>query len=120
MLPEVVAALMAPTTGAARSVNMSTHALVSGSRNLALESRRLVVGDLAALPVGDAGVPGVGIADVERCRGAGAALCAGEVADRQQQVAAQAVQLGLVPALASGDPPQRLVERGQRALRLAG
>ncbi len=49
VLPEVVAALMAPTTAAARSVNMSSHALVSGSRNLALELRRLVVGDLAGL-----------------------------------------------------------------------
>jgi type IV secretory pathway VirB4 component len=49
VLPAVVASLMAPTTESARSLNMSTHALISGSRDLALELRRLVVGDLAGL-----------------------------------------------------------------------
>jgi len=49
VLPEVVATLMAPTTESARSLNMTTHALIGGSRDLALELRRLVVGDLAGL-----------------------------------------------------------------------
>ena len=49
VLPDVVAALMAPTNESARSVNMSARALRNGSRNLALELRRLVVGDLAGL-----------------------------------------------------------------------
>ena len=49
VLPQVVAALMAPTTKSAQSVNMSAQALRNGSRDLALELRRLVVGDLAGL-----------------------------------------------------------------------
>jgi len=49
VLPEVVASLMAPTTESARSLNMNRHTLVADSRNLALELRRLVVGDLAGL-----------------------------------------------------------------------
>ncbi len=49
VLPQVVAALMAPTTESAQSVNMSVQALRNGSRDLALELRRLVVGDLAGL-----------------------------------------------------------------------
>lgn len=57
VLPEVVAALMAPTTDSARSLNMSAHALVTGSRNLALELRRLVVGDLAGLFDGPTTLP---------------------------------------------------------------
>lgn len=57
VLPEVVAALMAPTTESARSLNMTAHSLVSGSRNLALELRRLVVGDLAGLFDGPTTLP---------------------------------------------------------------
>ena len=49
VLPEVVASLMAPTTESARALNMTRHTLTDGSRNLALELRRLVVGDLAGL-----------------------------------------------------------------------
>src|SRR4051812_11248197 len=49
VLPEVVATLMAPTTESARTLNMTRHTLTDGSRNLALELRRLVVGDLAGL-----------------------------------------------------------------------
>ena len=57
VLPEVVAALMAPTTESARSLNMTLHTLVNGSRNLALELRRLVVGDLAGLFDGPTTLP---------------------------------------------------------------
>jgi hypothetical protein len=49
VLPDVVSALMAPTCESSRSVNMATSTLVRESRNLALELRRLVVGDLAGL-----------------------------------------------------------------------
>ncbi|MBO0728254.1 MAG: hypothetical protein J2P57_03275 [Acidimicrobiaceae bacterium] len=49
ILPNLVAALMSPTSEAARSVNMSATTLIRESRNLALELRRLVVGDLAGL-----------------------------------------------------------------------
>jgi hypothetical protein len=49
VLPDVVSALMAPTRESARSVNMTTSTLVRESRNLTLELRRLVVGDLAGL-----------------------------------------------------------------------
>jgi type IV secretory pathway VirB4 component len=49
ILPEVVHALMSPRPEAAATVNMSVGELVNDSRNLALELRRLVVGDLAGL-----------------------------------------------------------------------
>jgi len=49
VLPQVVASLMAPTTQSARALNMTRHILTDGSRSLALELRRLVVGDLAGL-----------------------------------------------------------------------
>ena len=49
LLPDVVSALMAPSSESARSVNMATSTLIRESRNLALELRRLVVGDLAGL-----------------------------------------------------------------------
>ena len=49
VLPEVVDALMAPTTETARALNMTARELVVESRNVALELRRLVVGDLAGL-----------------------------------------------------------------------
>ena len=49
ILPEVVHALMSPHPDAAASVNMTARELVNESRNLALELRRLVVGDLAGL-----------------------------------------------------------------------
>ncbi len=49
VLPDVVATLMTPTTEAARALNMTRHTLTDGSRSLALELRRLVVGDLAGL-----------------------------------------------------------------------
>ena len=48
---------MAPTTESARSLNMRAHTLVNGSRNLALELRRLVVGDLAGLFDGPTTLP---------------------------------------------------------------
>ena len=49
VLPEIVAALMAPTKGTAHVLNMSVRELTVESRNVALELRRLVVGDLAGL-----------------------------------------------------------------------
>jgi type IV secretory pathway VirB4 component len=49
VLPNVVAALMTPTSEAARSINMTSRSLTRESRHLALELRRLVVGDLAGL-----------------------------------------------------------------------
>jgi hypothetical protein len=49
VLPHVVAALMSPTSEAAAALNMRSHELRAESRNLALELRRLVVGDLAGL-----------------------------------------------------------------------
>ena len=49
VLPEVVAALMAPTDDTAAALNMRPRELRTESRHLALELRRLVVGDLAGL-----------------------------------------------------------------------
>ena len=49
VLPEVVATLMSPTSEAAATLNMRPRELRIESRNLALELRRLVVGDLAGL-----------------------------------------------------------------------
>jgi hypothetical protein len=49
ILPEVVQALMAPSDEAAGTLNMSVRELTVESRSLALELRRLVVGDLAGL-----------------------------------------------------------------------
>ncbi|MGH3472725.1 MAG: ATP-binding protein [Nocardioidaceae bacterium] len=49
VMPEVVQALIAPAAVAAETLNMSTRELTTESRNLALELRRLVVGDLAGL-----------------------------------------------------------------------
>lgn len=49
VLPEIVQALMSPEDEAARTLNMSTRELTVESRSVALELRRLVVGDLAGL-----------------------------------------------------------------------
>lgn len=49
ILPDVVEALLAPTPEAAATLHMSVAELTGSSRNLALELRRLVVGDLAGL-----------------------------------------------------------------------
>lgn len=49
ILPDVLAALMAPAAEQADALNMSERELVVESRDLALELRRLVVGDLAGL-----------------------------------------------------------------------
>jgi type IV secretory pathway VirB4 component len=49
VLPDIVAALMAPTEATAAMLNMTSRELAMESRNLALELRRLVVGDLAGL-----------------------------------------------------------------------
>lgn len=49
VLPEIVHALMAPDEDTARTLNMSARELAVESRNVALELRRLVVGDLAGL-----------------------------------------------------------------------
>jgi hypothetical protein len=49
VLPEIVAALMAPAEETARTLNMTSRELTVESRSLALELRRLVVGDLAGL-----------------------------------------------------------------------
>lgn len=49
VLPDVVAALMSPAPEDAARLNMTAHELTVESRNLALELRRLVVGDLAGL-----------------------------------------------------------------------
>lgn len=49
VLPQVVDALLAPNREAAATLNMSDDVLTCESRNLALELRRLVVGDLAGL-----------------------------------------------------------------------
>jgi hypothetical protein len=57
VLPDVVAALMDPTPQAAGSLNMTTRELIVDSRNLALELRRLVVGDLAGLFDGPTTLP---------------------------------------------------------------
>lgn len=48
-LPDVVAALLDPSAEAAASLNMTARELAVESRNVALELRRLVVGDLAGL-----------------------------------------------------------------------
>lgn len=48
-LPEIVSALMSPTEDTALSLNMTNRELIVESRSLALELRRLVVGDLAGL-----------------------------------------------------------------------
>lgn len=49
VLPDVVSALMSPTREGAATLKMSVRDLANESRNLALELRRLVVGDLAGL-----------------------------------------------------------------------
>ncbi|WP_310962472.1 ATP-binding protein [Nocardioides terrisoli] len=49
VLPEIVTALMSPSREAAATLQMSVRELVVDSRDLALELRRLVVGDLAGL-----------------------------------------------------------------------
>jgi hypothetical protein len=49
VLPEVVHALMNPTRDGAASLTMTPRELQAGSRDLALELRRLVAGDLAGL-----------------------------------------------------------------------
>lgn len=49
VLPEVVEELLDPTESAAATLRMSTRELAVESRNLALELRRMVVGDLAGL-----------------------------------------------------------------------
>ena len=49
VLPDIVAALMSPTEETARTLNMTVRELTVESRSLALELRRLVVGDLAGL-----------------------------------------------------------------------
>ncbi|SFC97038.1 hypothetical protein SAMN04487968_11726 [Nocardioides terrae] len=49
ILPEIVHALMSPHPDAGASVNMTARELIDESRNLSLELRRLVVGDLAGL-----------------------------------------------------------------------
>jgi type IV secretory pathway VirB4 component len=49
VLPEIVTALMAPTKATAQTLNMTGRELALESRNVALELRRLVVGDLAGL-----------------------------------------------------------------------
>lgn len=48
-LPDVVASLLAPSAKSAATLNMSVRELTAESRNVALELRRLVVGDLAGL-----------------------------------------------------------------------
>jgi hypothetical protein len=49
VLPHVVEGLMTPTREAAATLNMTLADLTEQSRNLALELRRLVIGDLAGL-----------------------------------------------------------------------
>ena len=49
VLPDVVAELMSPSNESAAALNMTARELATESRNLALELRRLVVGDLAGL-----------------------------------------------------------------------
>lgn len=49
VLPDVVNALMSPTRESASTLKMSVRELAGESRNLALELRRLVAGDLAGL-----------------------------------------------------------------------
>jgi hypothetical protein len=49
VLPDVVAELMSPTEQTASTLNMTQRELAVESRNVALELRRLVVGDLAGL-----------------------------------------------------------------------
>jgi hypothetical protein len=49
VLPEIVQALMAPEEETARTLNMTSRELTVDSRSVALELRRLVVGDLAGL-----------------------------------------------------------------------
>ena len=49
VLPEIVKALMDPAEETARTLNMSARELAVESRSVALELRRLVVGDLAGL-----------------------------------------------------------------------
>jgi type IV secretory pathway VirB4 component len=49
VLPEIVQALMAPEDETAQTLNMTSRELTVDSRSVALELRRLVVGDLAGL-----------------------------------------------------------------------
>lgn len=57
VLPEIVVALMDPTEESARRLNMTVRELTVDSRNLALELRRLVIGDLAGLFDGPTTLP---------------------------------------------------------------
>ncbi|HUC36533.1 MAG TPA: hypothetical protein VMR97_05365 [Acidimicrobiales bacterium] len=59
-LPEVVEALLQPSAGAARALRTSVAELAADSRNVALELRRLVSGDLRGMFDGPTS-PGVGL-----------------------------------------------------------